>query len=222
MRSWEATQAEELTQQSWPELAKQQQVRKSWGFLPSSPLLSLAGHWFSCRRRWVIAFARLPPTSHFFHLLNYLISNQEWVFSLFELSVLSPFPLWECCIALRGKMRDWVTLCGCLVARWRQPTRIHRRPKTFNTSSLYKGNYLITYELPCCDLSLLKKDCILFNFHFISNILFSLIWDQVLGFMFSCIFIWLLFHSLNSLSMPCMIKFKNISQCICNLSINFI
>lgn len=71
---------------------------------------------------------------------------------------------------------DWVTLCGCLVAGWRQPTRIHRSPKTFNTSSLYKTIYLVTYELPCCDLSLIKEDCILFNFPFISNF-YSLVFE---------------------------------------------
>lgn len=77
---------------------------------------------------------------------------------------------------MNGGVTEGVTLCGCLVAGWRQPTIIHRRPKTLNISSLYKSSYLITlYELPCCDLSLIKKDCILFILSFISKFLLSLI-----------------------------------------------
>lgn len=58
-------------QNSWPKIADLNLLSsnywESWGFLPSQPLLSLAGHWFSCWRCWVIAFAPLPPTSNFLH-----------------------------------------------------------------------------------------------------------------------------------------------------------
>lgn len=138
-------------------------------------------------------FAPLPPNSHFCHLLNYFISNQECFFFSFVLSILSPFPLREEVKWMTEGVTEWVTLCGCLVAGWRQPTIIHRSPKTFNISSSYKSSYLITlYELPWCDLSLIKKDCILFNFSFISKFLFSLISDQES----------LCFHAFPSLSPP--------------------